>query len=144
MQLDMTSERLKLEYAALAAFFSYKQFQLDMDKLIFAVQTNSKKVYTIKVDLTGGFPYSVPSVFIMTPKPLLTWDGHPMLEPSHSMHTLQGENGCVRVCHYGQIDWVPNVSLYQVIVKVRIWLEMYEVHLKTGRPLDYYLTSAEQ
>lgn len=140
----MTPERLQLEYAALSAYFSPKQFQLDMNRLVFAIQTNSKKVYTIKVDLTGGFPYSVPSVFILTPKPLLTCQGMSMLEASHSMHTLEGEDGCVKVCHYGQIDWVPNVSLYQVIVKVRIWLEMYEVHLKTGRSLDYYLTSASQ
>lgn len=138
----MTPERFKIEYAAMAAIFSPKQFKFYTDCLVFAVQTNSKKVYTIKIDLTGNFPYDVPKVFITSPKPLRTRNGQLMLEASHSMHTLTGENGCVRVCHYGKIDWHPNVTLYQVIIKVRFWLEMYESHLKTGRPLDYYLTSA--
>ena len=133
---------MKLEYAAMSAVFSTKQFKFYTDCVVFAAQTNSKKVYTIKIDLTGNFPYDIPKVFITSPKPLLDRNGASMLGPSHSMHTLSGENGCVRVCHYGTIDWHPNVSLYQVIVKVRIWLEMYEAHLKTGRPLDYYLTTA--
>ena len=138
----ITQERLKIEYAAMAAIFPTKQFHFFSDKLIFAVQTNSRKVYTVKVDLSGNYPYEVPKVFITNPHPLYTKNGQSMLEPSHQMHALRGENGCVRVCHYGQIDWHPGVTCYQVIVKVRVWLEMYEAHLKTGRPLDYYLTSA--
>lgn len=138
----MTQDRLKLEYAALAAIFPVKQFKFFTDKLIFAAQTNSLKTYIIEVRLTDNFPYNIPKVFITSPKPLRTKTGGSMLGASHSMHTLPSENGCVRVCHYGSVDWTPNVSLYQVIVKVRIWLEMYEAHLKTGHPLDYYLTSA--
>ena len=66
-----------------------------------------------------------------------------MLQASHSMHTLTGENGCVRVCHYGYEDWAPNrITLYQIIIKVRIWLEMYEWHLKTGKTLDEFLKGA--
>lgn len=140
----MTSERLQAEYTVLAQMFSPKQFKLTSKSLIFAAQTNSKRVYTIKVDLTGDYPYEVPKVFIVTPKPLMDYQGRTMLDASHSMHTLPSENGCVRVCHYGSIDWTPRVSLYQIIVKVRFWLEMYEAHLKNGRPLDYYLTSAEK
>jgi len=144
----MTEERLKQEYLSLTRIlkegkeFRFLDFNTSHPYLFVAQQTNSGKVYTIKVDLSENYPYNIPKVFITHPKPLLTRSGGSMLEPSHTMHTLQGENGCVRVCHYGTQDWHPNVTLYQIIIKVRVWLEMYENHLKTGRPLDYYLTSA--
>ena len=64
----ITQERLKIEYAAMAAIFPTKQFHFFTDKLIFAVQTNSRKVYTVKVDLSGNYPYEVPKVFITKEK----------------------------------------------------------------------------
>ncbi|MBO5808775.1 MAG: hypothetical protein J6R15_05440 [Bacteroidales bacterium] len=139
----MTQDRLNLEYNILSRYFKPKQFRLTNDELLFAVQTNSLKVYTLRVDLTNDYPYNVPKAFITNPKPLRDKWGNPMIDASHSMHTLPAENGCTRICHYGSIDWGPNVSLYQIIIKIRIWLEMYENHLKTGAPLDRYLTSAE-
>ena len=62
-----------------------------------------------------------------------------MNSPSASMHTLSSENGWTRICHYGCNSWTPNVSLYKVYIKCRLWLEMYETHLRTGKPIDYYL-----
>ena len=59
--------------------------------------------------------------------------------PSASMHTLTSENGWTRICHYGTNSWTPNVSLYKVYVKCRLWLEMYETQLRTGKNIDYYL-----
>lgn len=138
----MTEERLKDEFYLLSQAFSVKQFKLTSNTLTIALQTNSRKVYTVRIDLVN-YPYDVPKVFITSPKPLLDRSGRSMLNASHSMHTLQGENGCTRVCHYGASQWHPGVYLYQVVVKVRIWLEVYETHLKTGQPLDRYLTTAK-
>jgi len=139
----MTNERYNKEYAILQAILKDKTFRfLDLDtsrpSLVVGQQTNSEKVYTIKIDLSR-FPEDVPDAFITNPKPLKTNTGEAMLTASHPMHTLAGIDGCTKVCHYGPQQWHPNVSLYKVIVKIRIWLEAYETHLKTGEPLSNYL-----
>jgi len=139
----MTDERYNKEYAILQAILKDKTFRfLDLNtaksNLVVGQQTNSEKVYTIKIDLSK-FPEEVPDAFITNPKPLKTYTGEAMLTASHIMHTLPGIDGCTKVCHYGPQHWHPNVSLYKVIVKIRIWLEAYETHLKTGEPLSNYL-----
>ncbi len=138
----MTEERLKDEFYLLSQAFSPKQFRLSSNSLMIALQTNSKKVYTVKIEL-ANYPYDVPKVFITNPKPLYDYSRNAMLSASHPMHTLTGENGCTRICHYGFTQWHPGVYLYQVVVKVRVWLEVYETHLKTGYPLDKYLSTAQ-
>ena len=35
--------------------------------------------------------------------------------------------------------WSNDNSLYQVLMKGRIWLEAYEIHLRTGEDLEKYL-----
>ena len=140
----MTDERLKMEYIGLKTILQENQFKFlgfntDKPYLVVAQQTNSKKVYTIKIDLSSNYPNMVPAAFITSPKPLLAQSGDSMLGASHQMHTLTGEDGCVRVCHYGPNDWNPNVSLYKVVIKIRVWLEAYENHLITGEPLSKYL-----
>lgn len=139
----MTEERLKDEFYLLSQAFSPKQFRLSSNSLTIALQTNSKKIYTVKIEL-DNYPYNVPKVFITNPKPLYDRSGRAMLDDSHPMHTLPGENGCTRICHYGFSQWHPGVYLYQVVVKVRVWLEVYETHLKTGHPLDRYLSTAQE
>jgi hypothetical protein len=140
----MTDERLKKEYIILQTKFKENTFRfLDFNtatpNLVIAQQTNSGRVYTIKINLSG-FPDTVPDAFITSPKPLRTRTGESMLEASHDMHTLSGVNGCTKVCHYGPRDWSSNVSLYKIIIKIRVWLEAYETHLKTGKPLSHYLS----
>ncbi len=140
----MTYDRYQIELGVLQnSTIKSKQYKfMDMDTpypyLAVAIQTNSLRCYVVKIDLSDNYPYNIPKVFITSPKPLLTRSGGSMLQASHSMHTLTGENGCVRVCHY-VIGWAPNrITLYQIIIKVRIWLEMYECHLKTGKTLDEF------
>ena len=137
----MTEERLKDEFYLLSQAFSVKQFKLTSNTLTIALQTNSKKIYTVRVDL-AEYPYNVPKVFITNPRPLRDHSGNALLNASHPMHTLTGEDGCTRICHYGPSQWHPGVYLYQVVVKIRIWLEVYENHLKTNYPLDKYLSTA--
>lgn len=104
--------------------------------VLMAARTNSRNVYTIKIEL-GNFPMGVPKVFVM--KMLKTKGGEEMRNCSATMHTLQSENGHTRICHYGPSSWTPNVSIYKIYVKCRLWLEMYEAHLRTGNNIDYYL-----
>lgn len=66
----MTEERLVDEFYLLSqAFLSVKQFKLTSNTLTIALQTNSKKIYTVRIDL-AEHPYAVPKVFITSPKPL--------------------------------------------------------------------------
>ena len=139
----MTEARVKDEFYLLSQAFSVKQFKLTNNTLTIALQTNSRKIYTVRMEL-NDYPYAVPKVFITSPKPLYDRSGNALLNASHPMHTLTGENGCTRICHYGPSQWHPGVYLYQVVVKVRIWLEVYENHLKTGHPLDKYLSTAQE
>ena len=108
----------------------------DEPYLRIGAKTNSGNVYTLHMNLTD-FPASQPRVFVT--RMLKTHSGDDMDSASSSMHTLTSENGWTRICHYGVSSWTPNVSLYNVYVKCRLWLEMYETHLRTGKPLDYYL-----
>ena len=70
---------------------------------------------------------------------LYTKSGEAMNGCSAAMHTLYAENNKTRICHYGSDSWNPYVSIYKIYIKCRLWLEIYELHLKTGNPLDYYL-----
>lgn len=99
-------------------------------------RTNSGNVYTLHIDLSD-FPMGVPKVFVT--KMLKSKTGSDMDDASGAMHTLSSEHGWTRICHYGYGSWTPGVSLYKVYVKCRLWLEMYEAHLRTGHPIDYYL-----
>jgi hypothetical protein len=140
-KIMMTQERLKDEYYALSQAFSPKQFRLTENDLTIGLQSNSGRLYTIKAEWEN-YPYDVPVVYVTSPKPLKDYCGEPLLEASHPMHTLPAVNGCTRICHYGASQWHPGVFLYQVVVKVRVWIEVYENHLKTGKPLDRYLSTA--
>ena len=104
--------------------------------LLMAARTNSGNIYTLKIEL-AAFPMSVPKVFVT--KMLKDKSGKELRGVSGAMHTLESEHGYTRICHYGSSSWTPNVSLYKVYVKCRLWLEMYEAHLRTGHPIEYYL-----
>lgn len=104
--------------------------------LLMGMITNSGNPYTIRINLEN-FPENIPEVYVT--RMLRTSSGSSMDSCSASMHTLSSRYGFTRICHYGSGSWKPNVSLYKVFVKCRLWIEMYELHLKTGKTIDYYL-----
>jgi len=117
---------------------AFKFFEMDTDHpyVKMAAVTNSKNIYTLRVDL-DQFPESVPKVFIT--KMLKNKQGKDLDEASHEMHTLTSEHGYTRICHYGYSSWTPNVTLNKVYLKCRVWLEAYESHLMTGDNICEYL-----
>lgn len=137
----MTQERLNLEKCVLQREMPLAQCVFkDMDTcspyVLMPVKTKVGNVYTIRIDL-DGFPNSLPPAFVT--KMLRTKDGLVMDSPSADMHTLTSEHGYTRICHYGSVSWTPNVSLFKVYVKCALWLNMYDLHLRTGKDMDYYL-----
>lgn len=139
----ITQERYKLELAVLKHYlpsniYVFKDMGTPLPYLLMAAKTNIGHVYTIRIDL-DDFPNSIPKAFVT--KMLRNKSGDALSSPSHAMHTLSSEHGYTRICHYGSESWTPNVSLYKVYIKCRLWLEMYELHLKTGRDISYYLST---
>lgn len=135
------SARQQLETQVLRKYlpsnaFKFMNVGTSKPYLVCAAITNNDKLYTLKVEL-DQFPENVPKVFVM--KMLKTKEGEDMSGCSGSMHTLTSENGCTRICHYGN-NWTPSVSLWRVIFKCMIWLNMYELHLQTGESIDTYLS----
>jgi len=130
----MTASRYHAEVDALqlslpSNMFKFCDMDTDQPYLKIAAVTNSKKVYTLRIDL-DQFPESIPKVFIT--QMLKSKSGNNLDSPSHEMHTLASEHGFTRICHYGNTSWRPNVALNKVYLKCRVWLEAYEEHLRSG------------
>jgi len=134
----MNNSRLQDEIFALKQDgYKDKQFRFlnvgtASERLMFAIQTNSGKTYTLRIEIPLDYPNSIPAVYVESPKPLKIRSGVPMPESSASYHTLQSKDGCTRICHFGFNSWSPRQSLSKVIMKCRFWLEVYESHMQTG------------
>ena len=134
------SKRLQLEKNVLLRYlpsnaFRFMDIGTSKPYLVCALKTNNGKIYTLRVEL-DKFPESVPKVFVM--KMLKKKTGEEMSGCSATMHTLSSENGWTRICHYGN-DWTVGVSLWRVLYKCLMWLNIYELHLQTGASIDEYL-----
>lgn len=138
----MTQKRKEAELKVLreklpANTYRFLDMETDNPFMVVAARTNNGNVYTLKIEL-ADFPECVPRVFVS--HMLYDANSEPLDSPDSSMHTLRSENGCTQICHYGRNSWTNMVSLYKVYLKCRIWLEIYEEHLRSGEPIDYYLT----
>lgn len=136
----MEDKRLNAEKAVLAKHLPENLYRFEEDggrlELKIAARTNRGHVYTLAFDLSR-FPSSRPDVYVT--EVLTDKAGSPLLAANAKMHVLRGSRGRTRICHYDVSAWTPRVSLFKVYVKCRLWLEMYELHLQTGQPIDYYL-----
>lgn len=137
----MNQQRLQAEMTVLEQHLKSNTYQFfDMGTehpyLTVGAMTNSGHVYTLKIMLED-FPYQIPPVCVMNP--LRSKTGKKLCKPDGNMHVLCEIDGHTQICHYGYYSWKADVSLYKVFMKCRLWLEMYEEHLRTGRPIDYYL-----
>ena len=102
-------------------------------KVEVALKTNNVNEYTLRV-YVENFPNAVPDlVVVSSPKPMPDW-GY-----SSVSHTLGTRDGYLRICHYHDSQWTDRSSLYEVIMKGRVWLEAYEGHIRTGQPMSYFL-----
>lgn len=141
----MTPQRLKIETTILEKFFpnkfKFENLNQSNEYLDVGVKVQSGKVYRLKIVLAKDYPNAMPAVYITYPLPLYKKDGSRIAGASHDMHTLTNDNDNIQICHYRSEKWHLNVTLYKVILKARVWLEAYEGHLRTGKPVDDYLKS---
>jgi hypothetical protein len=138
----MTQKRKEAELKVLQEklptnIYRFMDMETDNPYMAIAAKTNIGNVYTLKIEL-ANFPESVPRVFVT--RMLYDAKSEPLDSPDSSMHTLRSENGCTQICHSGRNAWTNMISLYKVYIKCRIWLEIYEEHLRSGEPIDFYLS----
>lgn len=112
--------------------YMFQNIGTEDEHLLIGARTNSRNVYTLKIMLKD-FPNSVPYVY--TTKPLKDRNGNPLLV-SHELHNYGTDENGTRICHYPDDCWSPRVSLYKVYIKCRLWLECYEIYLRTGQSID--------
>ncbi|MFM6152808.1 MAG: hypothetical protein ACKO3K_14175 [Cuspidothrix sp.] len=141
---QLQRQRLALEKEILYTYFPKFSWINPIDsnntRIEGEVKTNVGNVYKLRVYVPSDFPNSLPDMVVIYPYPLKGYQGQDMKqhETSGSMHTLTPRDGYVKICHYR--DWLPNITLYKVVLKGRIWLEALEAHKRTGQPIDAFLS----
>ena len=101
--------------------------------------TNDRK-YVLRIYVPPDYPSSCPQMVVGYPSYILMKrDGTAMSSPSDADHTWGSRDGCTQICHYKPAEWTDDNTFYQVAMKGLIWLEAYEGHLRTGKPLSNYL-----
>lgn len=133
----MDQARYELERSVLAQKFPpnmymFREMGTPNEHLLIGARTNYGNVYTLKIML-NQHPVAVPDVYTTHP---LTYRNGRYLDVSHEMHCLGTENGKTKLCHYPSEVWSPRVSLYQVYIKCRLWLECYDAYHHTGQTID--------
>ena len=104
------------------------------------LQSNSNKKYTLRVYLKEDFPNSCPHMAIVQPRNLRSKNNLEIPLMDKSFHTLGlTVDGFTKLCHYSPELWTSDITLYNVFMKGRLWIEAYEGHLETGNPMDTYL-----
>ncbi|HKD97781.1 MAG TPA: hypothetical protein VKB69_09280 [Micromonosporaceae bacterium] len=138
--------RLEFERAILRHYFPTFEWHNPADaehaSVEGAVRANSGTTYRLRVYLSPQFPVICPDLVVSEPSPLRKHNGKALITASGPMHTLDQRDGCTRICHFRPVFWAPQNTIYLVLLKGRIWLEAYEAHLRTGRPLDAFLPHA--
>lgn len=107
---------------------------------------NSGRRYYLYIPIPSGYPNERPPLYVTDPNPLRMFDGTPVssLGVSHQMHTLTPHgSGWPQICHWRDTRWHSGILLQKVFLKGLLWIEAYEQHLATGRPLaDFVLAMA--
>ncbi len=103
--------------------------------------TNSGTQYAVRLMLPDEYPDRLPEALITHPRGLTNYRGRDLADigSSPEMHLLPSRGPYASICHYHPARWAADMTLYKVVMKARIWLEAYEMHARTGKPLDSYL-----
>jgi hypothetical protein len=135
--------RLNKEWEVIQRYFPQFQFGYSGVHLCLEgeMTTNRKATYQVRLYVPNDFPNSVPEVVITWPNPVTDFHGRSLTvyQYNAAMHLLSPKDGYPRICTYKSTHWNPNRTFYNVLIKVRVWLEALDGHKATGQPLDTYL-----
>ena len=105
------------------------------------VETRGNR-YGLMVTLPPAFPDEPPACYITDPSPLPSKEGNlnELTYNSHEMHCwIPDKEGYVKICTYKPENWSADHSIEKVIQKALLWIEAYESHLATGKPISKFL-----
>ena len=135
-------DRLAIEKEKLEQYFRLGVTWIDPQgetKVQVLLKSNADREYKLRIYIPPDFPNSCPALVVVSPPKLLLKNGKWLPEMSYPFHTLEDTDGFHRICHFYPPDWTPDITLYQVFMKGRLWIEAYEAHLETGEDMDVYL-----
>lgn len=104
-------------------------------------QTTAENLYRLTLRLSRSQPDVLPDLYVSYPTPLLGYGGKLMTDhgTSHDMHTWSSDwGGYTKICHWKQEYWSASNTLVAVLMKGMLWLESFELHRRTGRPIHEY------
>lgn len=133
-------ERLTIEKSILQKYFPNRITWLNPGsstsaKMDVVLESNSGQRYTLRVYIPTDFPNSCPKMAIKEPASRIPDFSN--LRTSHA--GPRNREGYLLLCHFDESKWTGQHTLYEVVMKGRLWLEGYEGYLTTGREIDYYL-----
>ncbi len=135
--------RLNKEWEILQKYFPDFSFKTYGSQVCLEgwMTTNQKNLYQLRLYIPYDMPNSVPDVVILYPNPIRDFYFKSLVDYGYSgtMHLLSPRDGCPKICTYKATHWNPNRTFYNVLMKVRIWLEAFDGHKLTGNALDFYL-----
>jgi hypothetical protein len=141
--------RLKYERNWLEMYYNGEKFQWYWRMCVFEqmavferdIKTSRNNVYKLRILVGGNYPNQLPDLVVCaSPKPMpksSEWQG------IHATHTWPQKHGLLQICFYRQVCWTRENKLYQVFEKGEQWLEAYEEHLATGKPMNELLPPME-
>ncbi len=106
--------------------------------------TAANRTYSISVWVRAGFPSQMPLAYITSPCPLYGYGGKTIQSygTNHSMHVFTPDwNNYVKPCLFKEEFWKADDTLFKVLLKAFLWLEAFEVHCRTGQPIDAFSLS---
>ncbi|CAB4011354.1 Hypothetical predicted protein [Paramuricea clavata] len=105
------------------------------------IKTSWNNVYRLRILVGENYPEQLPDLVVCaSPKPMpksSEWQG------THTTHTWSQKHGLLQICFYHPLCWTRENMLYEVFEKGEQWLEAYEEHLATGKPMNELLSAME-
>ena len=105
------------------------------------IKTGWNNDYRLRILVGKNYPKQLPDLVVCaSPKPMpksSEWQG------THTTHTWPQKYGLLQICFYHPLCWTRKNMLYQVFEKGEQWLEAYEEHLATGKPMNELLSAME-
>lgn len=140
---DLQRRRFEIEKGILESHFTDKVTWINPQtpgeaKVLVEMTTNDDQQYVLQISLPKDFPNSCPDLVVVSPcQPLTKLNGKKLDASDHSYGVTK--NNQTRICHFRPNLWTNENSLYQVFMKGRLWLEAYELHHQTGKPMKTFL-----
>ncbi|MGV7223638.1 MAG: hypothetical protein ACQ9MH_19185 [Nitrospinales bacterium] len=110
--------------------------------------TSHRNRFKLRLGIPPYYPDNVPSLFVTSPHTLRSYRGRATINSqgtSHAYHTMSnGTDGCVKICHFDSAMWDASKTCVAVFMKGILWLEAYEMHLRTGEDIATILSSWER